>query len=51
MPKTTEKPSTKTKPASKRLSLYPLSLDNALLAALKTPLPGKEPRARAKARK
>ena len=37
--------------AKKRLSLYPLSLDDALRAALKTPLPGKQPRAEAKGRK
>ena len=45
--KTDEKP----RPASKRLTLHPLTLDNALRAALKTPLPGKQARARAKARK
>ena len=32
----------------KPLSLHPLSLDEALRAALKTPLPGKKPRAEAK---
>lgn len=45
------KPGAAPKPTSKRLSLYPLTLDNALRAALKTPLPGKQARARAKARK
>jgi hypothetical protein len=47
MPKSTAA----TKPAKKRLTLHPLALDDALRAALKTPLPGKEPRAEAKGRK
>ena len=48
MSMTTKTDSTaKPKPTSKRLSLYPLSLDAALRAALKTPLPGKQARAKA----
>ena len=47
MPKTDAAP----KPASKRLTLHPLTLDDALRAALKTPLPGKQARAEAKPQK
>jgi len=50
MSKTTMK-TTSPKPTSKRLTLHPLSLDKALRAALKTPLPGKQARARAKRQK
>jgi hypothetical protein len=45
------KKTTDNKPKSKRLSLYPLKLDDALRAALNTPLPGKQPRAQAKGQK
>jgi len=48
---TMPKPDAAPKPTSKRLTLHPLSLDKALRAALKTPLPGKRARARVKARK
>jgi len=47
----TEKTVEKPKPASKRLTLHPLSLDNALRAALRTPLPGKQARAKPKPQK
>jgi hypothetical protein len=46
MPKTPAEP----KP-SKRLTLHPLTLEDALRAALRTPLPGKQARAETKAQK
>ena len=47
----TSKPDPNPPHAKKRLTLHPLALEDALRAALKTPLPGKEPRAAAKGRK
>ena len=49
MPKTPDAPNPPH--AKKRLTLYPLTLDDALRAALKTPLPGKRARAEARGRK
>ena len=51
MSATTNKPEPNPPHAKKRLSLHPLTLDEALRAALQTPLPGKQARAEAKGQK
>jgi hypothetical protein len=49
MPKTPDAPNPPH--AKKRLTLHPLTLEDALRAALRTPLPGKQARAETKAQK